>query len=223
MNPSASNSQIKDYTRRPNRYENIDGTVEILFGSGCLGGWLAGEIGPHLPATHFWQHNLIGVMIPLYGAFALCGAAAALLNRAIKRRITFPRTGYVVPSKVGKTPRTIYFFCGVAVAAAILGFLVFQAQRHHAFGAMRIVGIAAFAGAYALTVRTQSREHPWKYLVALGLTLGLTASAYARPAATNEEFFHPVMLILALTWFASGALTLLLYIRRTHTPEPEAE
>jgi uncharacterized membrane protein HdeD (DUF308 family) len=88
---------------------------------------------------------------------------------------------------------------------------------------MRIGGIAMFAGAYGLMVRTQSREHRWKYVVALGMALGLTAFAYARPAATNAEFFHPVMLVVAFIWFASGIATLLLYIRRTNPPQPEGE
>jgi hypothetical protein len=221
MNPSASDSQIKDYTRRPNRYENIDGTVEILFGASALGFWLAGEIAPHLPATHFWKHNLIGVMIPIYGSLALCWAVAGLVNRLIKRRITFPRTGYVAQPKCANKPRAAYFFCAVGLASALIGILVYQAQRHHAFGAMRIAGIAMFAGTYALTVRTQSREHRWKLLVAIGMALGLIALQYVMPAARNEEFLHLGMLMVALTYFASGVATLVLYIRRTHPPVPE--
>ena len=223
MNPSASDSQIKDYIRRPNRYENIDGTNEILFGALYLAGWLAGEIGPRLPATHFWQHNLIGVLIPIYAAFALCYGVAVPVNRAIKRRITFPRTGYVARAKCGNKPRAVFFFFGVAVAGALVSFLVFQAQRHHAVVPVRIAMIGALAATYAGAALMWSREHVWKMFVALGLALGLAAFAEARAAAKLTDIFHPAMLIVALTWFASGIATLLLYIRRTHPPVPEGE
>ena len=82
--------------------------------------------------------------------------------------------------------------------------------------------MAMLLAAYPLFVRRFSREHPWKWLVATAMALGLFTMALIVPSILMESWWLP-MSFIGLAWLASGGTTLFLYIRHTQPPAPEAE
>jgi hypothetical protein len=213
MNASASDSQIREYERRPKRYRNIDGTLEMFMGALYLGGWLAAEFETLFPAGSFGK-ILAGGTIVSMAVLATIGIGL------IKKRITVPRTGYVTPRKPAKSAlaaRAVAYLASVAAIPLLFGLM----RRHHAFESAQVFMLAVLAVPYVVSALTAFKDHPWKAAVAFALILGL--AGFAVTAGPNAQFIHPALLITGLVWLASGAITLLLYIRRTHPPEPEAQ
>ena len=75
---------------------------------------------------------------------------------------------------------------------------------------------------YAFFVFRLSREHRWKWLLALFMAVGSNVIALLTPGDWLAAWW-PVMLFVALIWLASSGATLYLYIRRTQPAAPEAE
>ena len=82
--------QIGNLLDRPKRYSNIDGVVELGGGFMCLGFALLQWLQVHAPRHSVWHRIWVcciyaGLMFSImhYG------------SRAIKQRITYPRTGFV--------------------------------------------------------------------------------------------------------------------------------
>ena len=218
MNSSTSDSQIRDYTRRPKLYENVDGTAELFFGvMYCLGGWLGSEVESLMPAESFWGKGHPGHFVIMIWLGLVLGAGY-WGTRAIKRRITFPRTGYVA-QRQAKGSRVLFGVAAAAIGAAVVVLLALLGKGHH-FEAGRIALLTFLVAPYAGFAVIARHGHPWKLAVAAGLALGLTAFDISGPHA---PFVHWANLIVGLVWLASGGITLLLYIRRTRAPEPEAQ
>ena len=219
MNPTVPNSQIRDYVKRPKLYENIDGTGELFFGIMYLGFWVGSYLEALMPAESFWGKGHPGhfvIMIPL----GLVLGAGYWATRTIKRRITFPRTGYVAQRAGGLGARVLMGLKAAGISAAIC--LVFAIlARGHDIGAERIAIVVCIVGPYAAIAILASRGHRWKWALAVGLALAVTGLASTtRP---GSPFLHPAILITGLVWLASGGITLLLYIRSTKAPGAEAE
>ena len=211
--PGVAKDQVRDYLMRHKRYDNIDGTTEMGFG---LLIYLGFPIGGYV--SSILEKNCRFAVFTLMFGLVFWG------TKAIKKHITWPRTGYMAPRKVTQPiAPLILFMLGTAVAAAGLFFVVRYARPHNAVMLPRIMGIAAFVATYAFLVSRLSKEHPWKRFVALFLADSLVVYAIARPGVSNAEFFQPVMIFTGIVWLASGGITLYLYIRRTEPPAPEGE
>lgn len=209
-------SEIQDYVKRPGRYSNIDGTGEMYFGVMCLGFALLNYLQSMLPPDSIWTgknwHQLVFMLVLL----AVLGLGRGG-TKAIKKHITYPRTGYVA-LKTNTWRRLLFMLISAGVAAALVFVVVLL--RHIAVS-LQHIGILILYEAPYLAIAFMSREHPWKWFVALFMALGLVAIAFAAPGSVLDRV-RP-SLFLGLTWLASGGITLYLYIRRTHPPAVEPE
>ena len=215
-------SQILDYIKRPGQYSNIDGTGEMMFGVMYLAFALFGYVQSILPEASIWRRDWGGLLfmeVVLLAAFGIAWWG----TKAIKKHITFPRTGYVAYNWAAqfRMLRLILAMVVAAVLSAALALAVFYALRHNA-GNLLHIGLLILYGAPYVISAFMSREHPWKWFVALFIALGLAASTFAVPGSLLVQF-RPIPLFLGLIWLASGGITLYLYMRRTQPPTQESE
>ncbi len=226
MNPGASESQIRDYMTRPKRYQNIDGTGELYVGV-ILGAFAAVLfIASRLPDDSFWRHSAAGKLILFFGVLGAALGLGLWATCVIKKKVTFPRTGYAVQKISGKAA-ALRVSAGVisgAAVSAVMQFLFDASRRTGAVAVPRVVVFTVFTVSYALVIAFQFKKHPWKMAIVAILAAGLLALAAFAPAAGSQlQYMLPAMLITSAAWLISGAITLLVYIRRTHPPEPEAQ
>ena len=208
---------------RPKRYDNIDGTFEMAFGLMTLGFMLLGSLQAILPEDSMWRHGFAGMLMFYAGLLLLLG----LLHwgpKAIKKRITWPRTGYVAYRVGGKARWTALAAVAAfsAVIAAGVGCLMRLDRRHDWISLMWIGGVAIYVAGYMFWIYRMEKDHPWKWLVLLFMALGLLAIALIVPG-DFVGLWRPMLLFVGLTWLGSGAATLYLYIRHTQPPAPGAE
>jgi hypothetical protein len=217
-------AQVADYLRRHKRYDNIDGTGEMFFGAMYLAFALDSYVSAALPQGTFYQKGL-GQFVVMYGILIPVFCLVAWGSKAIKRHITWPRTGYVAPLKVTRSSSIARMVFVAALAAAAAGVFAMVRWGRLPNGAMlqRIAWLAMAVACYAVAAHWLSKEHPWKFFVALFMAAGLAAYAIARPDGSNAEFFRPVMVFTGMVWMASGGATLYLYIRRTAPPAAGSE
>ncbi len=99
--------QLQNYMLRPGRYVNIDGSFELGWGTAILLGALSAYL-PGLLPNALWAGRL--------GWLLLLGFALSpyLIPKAIKKYITWPRTGYVAYRHDTKS-----FWVGTVVAVVI--------------------------------------------------------------------------------------------------------
>jgi len=220
MNQSAPDSQINDYVMRPKRYENIDGTPELFMALMYLGcGWLGSELESLLPAGSFWGKGHPGHLVIMLW-FGLVLAAGFWGIRLIKRHVTHPRTGYVAQRQCGKAPLALVALLAGLIAAAVSLTLALLLKAH-SLETARIAIVALSVAPYVLFAIFANRGEVWKWVLAAGFAIGLTDLAITLPS--SQPLLHQAILVTGLVWLLSGAVTLLLYIRRTHTPQPEGE
>jgi drug/metabolite transporter (DMT)-like permease len=220
-------NELQDYLGRPKRYDNIDGTGEMLMGLMMLGFTLLGYLNAVLPENSMWRHGLAGmllmpaVLLPVLGS-GYWGA------KAIKKHITWPRTGYMALGGGGKSRRTTMAALS-ALAAGIAGISAFgiaclmRFESQHDWISLAWMGNAAiFVAAYAFWIYRMEKDRPWKWLVLLFMVLGILAIAFIAPG--DIVGWRWLMLsFIGLTWLGSGGASLYLYIRHTQPPAPEAE
>jgi hypothetical protein len=136
-----SEIDIRELERRPRRYWNIDGIPELVLGVVWVLWGVALLVGEALPRGAAWR--VYWMVMP--AVLVLGGMAANQITKALKRRVTYPRTGYV------ELP---------APTAAVRG------------GAAAIaVGAAAVVAGLILKGRTTGAEHTAP--VAIGLLFSL--------------------------------------------------
>ena len=86
--------ELQNTLGRLKRYDNIDGTGEMFMGLMILGFSFLAFLQGNVPKNSIWSQGLLNmllmemVLIPVLG-LGYWGA------RAIKKHITWPRTGYV--------------------------------------------------------------------------------------------------------------------------------
>jgi len=226
-------NELQDYMARPKRYDNIDGTGGMFMGLMILGFALLGYLQTILPEDSFWSTNGFASLLFMYLVIFPVLALGYWGSKAIKKHLTWPRTGYVAYGAGGteaQVKRNRWATMGAlavlsAVMAAGLVGLVVLARRHHAVSAASVarVGYLAFwVPLYAFWVWRMGGENRWKWVGLLFLALGLLVIGLLGPDDVIA-LVRPVMLFVGLVWFGSGAITLCLYIRHTQPPAPEAE
>jgi hypothetical protein len=123
-----------------------------------------------------------------------------------------------------------WLLIGIAVPAAVLGLgvaavVVFE-MRHPDMPGLVLAGYVFYLGffpvIYAFWIWAMGRGHAWKWWLWLFLALGLLVIGLTGPG-NFIEVAQPVIGFAGLVWFASGAGTLLLYLRHHPRPLPEAE
>ena len=221
-------NQVQSLLERPKVYNNIDGVGELGIGFLCLGFSLFGFLGLHTPTTAVWHQ--------MYALFIYVGVMLAIIHygtKAIKNRITYPRTGFV-----DYRPRDKYWLpMGIGAVISLLvsvGFVLAVRGRWEMSTLASLVGLV-FAASYvriAMTVR-------WKWAIfwitavaavvigALPAELLETLAGHdglppAIPAKAVGAFWLMVVVFgAALTM--SGGISLWLYLHHTQAPAQEGQ
>jgi hypothetical protein len=222
----ATQEQVQSYLEQPKRYYNIDGLGEISIGVMMLGFALISWLQASTPKVSLWNRQ---------SSFFVCVALMLIVidhgAKAVKKRITYPRTGFVEYRRDAKA-RMAPMVLG-AVTAAAFGFLMKYGRVNPAAVAGMIV-VPTYAYGVARAVQ-------WKWLtvavLAVGsgaiasLPTGLLASIARDAVAGPKSRFTPDMvgswlieaLFIGATIGVSGGITLLRYLRETQAPEGAAE
>jgi hypothetical protein len=184
-----------------------------------------------VPRPALWTHVIAWTLF--------CGGAFGpyCVHRAVKKYITWPRTGYVAYRRDTKSFR-IGMVATVVVAVGItigLSFLLASELRHtgaispgaispgpagHSRKIMLALLVASSALLYLMMAATTMRKKPWKWLLFVLIVLGPLDINLLVPG-NFIELSRPVMLFLGLMWLISGGASLYSYLR--HTPPPVAE
>lgn len=218
--------QVQSYLEQPKRYFNIDGLGEIDLGVMVLGFALAGWLSQSTPTHSLWNRPWVFL---IYVALML--AAMDRGTKFIKKRITYPRTGFV-EYRQGAKSRMATMALGAATAVVFVLLMVFG--RVNAAALMGMVLIPSYAYGIARAVR-------WKWLVvavlAVGtlaiasLPAGLLVSLVPDPTAGPKSRFPADLagsctveeLFIGVTFLVSGGITMYRYLSRTQAPEQAAE
>lgn len=131
-------------------------------------------------------------------------------NKAIKRHITYPRTGYAAYRNM-KGLSWVKVAVVSAIAAAIAAGIIAFALRHSTITPLRLAIVVGVSAAYCLFGLLVARTQPWKWLV-----YGLFAVGMAAILLKSGDTGRTALLLAGCTYVASGAVTFWLYLRRTH-------
>jgi hypothetical protein len=212
--------KLQEVLNRPERYRNIDGTVEMIVGLVLLGAALASRLEASLlPDSPRWARLLV-----LLGAITVAVAMGRGLQRIIHTRWTWPRTGYFAYRWWNGRRWTRK--AALCVIALLLGAGL---NRLDAVGStlaqMPLRGIGdpvMLAAVYGLCIFLSSREHRWKWLIFLLMVLGLLVIGLTAHGDYPRVSWL-VMIFLGVAWLVSGTASLRSYIRHTQAPSAEAE
>ena len=215
--------QVGNLLDRPRRYYNIDGLGELGGSVLCLGSALCLQLLMHFPTDSFWHQISFFVFVGL-----------ALLIRygtkAVKTRITYPRTGFVEYRRQWHTLAIAAALGALGAAGLAVGF-----RRHWDMPMLPSLTGLAFAAAYgyhfARTVR-------WKWVVVGAMAVASLVIAFLPAdvlAALGSELpAHPdrakLLGTILLSLMAYGTMLLIsggisfgLYLRHTQAPAQEAQ
>jgi hypothetical protein len=216
---------IQEYAARPKRYANIDGTGEMVVGLTLLGFALAGYLEALLPdGSTTWMRVAV-----IFARLALAVGLAYWTRHAIKRRITWPRTGYVAYPRHGKSWWVKSIIARIIAVIVAVG-LAFLARRYHVmlrwdlspktWNPRVVLLVVISLTAYAIWVARMGKAHWWKWLVLLLMILGIITLAIIVPRDFGQ-WARPPVLFIALLWLGSGAGTLYSYVRHAKPAIPE--
>lgn len=215
-------SPLHDYLTRPSRYDNIDGTGEMTMGAMLLGFALLGYLQSILPESSFWMRGWPSMLF-MYVILAPVIGLTYWGVKAIKRHITYPRTGYVAYRRVTRSPMMLVVLFVSAAVAAVVTVCVFRfAHWEDGIIFKRSIANALLAAPYAWFVFRMGGGHRWKWLVTLFLAVGLVAISLT-VHGDMIAYSRPAFLFAGIVWVASGVATLYLYLRCTQAPASETE
>lgn len=227
-------NELQEYTARPGRYANIDGTGEMIVGLTLFGFALAGYLEALLPENSpTWMRVLV-----IFASLALAVGFAYCIRRAIKQRITWPRTGYAAYPSHGKSWWVKAFIIRLVALIVVVGlaFLIRVASRHHVMGMSHlswnlspktwnprvVLLIVISVTTYLIWISRMGGGHWWKWFVLLFMILGVITLALMVPGDFGQ-WARPPVLFIALLWLGSGAGTLYSYVRHTKSATTETE
>ena len=192
---------------RPQQYYNVDGVGELGIGFMCLCFALIMWLQIDSPPTAIW-HSVFPVIVFV----VLMSRVIKYGSEAIKKRITYPRTGFVEYRKNDRAP----LIAGLVAAAVVV------ALRWHwqppAPGAL--FGIA-FSALYGYRFAQAMR---WKWAVAGVMAFGSLVIAFLPVDRTGGPImgtFVRYFTLYGAVLLVSGAISLWLYLRHTPAPAPE--
>jgi hypothetical protein len=206
---------IESYAKRPYRYANIDGLNEMGGGIFFLLWALLWHLESTTSAGSIWKwkstHLTLPILIILV-VFYWC-------IPALKRRITFPRTGYVRYPGIGsKRWASSLLFGIVGIAVAIPIFFLLRHRPHF----MVFIGGIAFAFLYLMHCYFSGGLGPmWR--MAAFLVLILSSLLISSLPIDSEDATVILTGLFGCTVLISGILTLVSYLRCTSPPQEEAE
>ena len=219
--------EIRNYMERPKRYSNIDGTGEMFMGLMMLGYALIGYLEATMPKESFWQHHslvfIYSVLLPVLGL-------GWLLQKVIKRTVTWPRTGYVTFPSGGAVlggriiwPAVLGALIAAAVALVFIPLALLGKTHHLTMSLTRLLYGALFVIPYAFFVYKMCAGQRWKLFIVAFMALGLIVLSLTVPRGLFDSFCPWVELFVGVTWVISGGTSLVFYVRHNPRPAPQAE
>jgi len=208
--------QIEDLLNRPKAYYYIDGVGEMAGGFMGLGFGPLMWLQAHAPKDSIW-HGMPAFIIYV-------GLMSLILHygpKAIKERITYPRTGFVQyrARDTRWRPMILAAFAGPAVTVG----LVIVLRRHWNMATpaflIGLLSAVSYAYAFARTVR-------WKWAIVWVLALGSVAIAVLPADVVGRSWqgaFILIMMLYGAVLLVSGGISFWLYLRYTEAPAPEAQ
>jgi hypothetical protein len=159
----------------------------------------------------FWRPKYV----PLIASGVLL-VVIAWGSRALKRRVTYRRTGYVkfrrAHLKAGIAALT------AAVIAALIAYGLYALNPFHKQNAFVLFPGLAYALLY---VYATGLNRPWRWGAAVVIAIGPLLLHSLLP---NVRYMDTLSMdIIGATWLASGVITFWSYLRQTHPADAEAE
>jgi len=162
---------LDEVARRPAQYWTIDGLPELMLGVLWIvwgGAWLFGQRLPHA-----WPWKAYWLVVP--AALAMSGLAANAITRALKRRLTFPRAGYVE----WRQPEGVAAYrvaAAIVLAAVILALATLGAGRSDfEQRAPAVITVILALSFVAISVRRRTPHHLAIAAAAVALAVAVTA------------------------------------------------
>ncbi len=223
--------EIESYINRPKSYYNIDGVGELGIGFMCLGFALLQWLQVSTPQSSVWNG--------MYALFLYVGLMSLIIHygsKAIKKHITYPRTGFVEYRKDVTFWRPLIIALCVSALASIALLAVVKGRVH-----VSATMPAAFFGLFyaAVYARNFAKGIRWKWIVAFLLGLGsLVIAMLPNELLTSlvaDSWRSPkiplglmVTCLLTFSWIGvvlmvSGAVTFYQYVRQHQHPVQDAE
>jgi hypothetical protein len=203
---------IQEYVNRPKRYFNIDGLGELSVGLIMLAFPVCDWLGMTTPKGSV-RALVLGLLPFVLWLFLIPRGA-----EAIRKRITYARTGYAQrPDRVYL--KTLVLFALVAVLLLPLWGMMPPLRRLNPTEVMGICGIlltAAYAYEFARAVR-------WKWIVVLVLACGTAAACILGWGFYKWGWLGRLFAFVGITWIVSGSITFYQYLRHTQPAARTAE
>jgi hypothetical protein len=204
---------LQDIARRPQRYWNADGLPELMMGLLWIvwgGAWIVGERIPRGGV-----YNTFWMFVP--ALLVLTGWAVVWATRALKARITFPRTGYVA----WQAPTSSMRLGAAAISlltAMILAATAIKTRNNAPASdlAAPILGVI-LSLAFLIAALTQHAPH---YLALAGVAVALGLALGARGA--GWESVNWLFVLIGVASVAVGAARLALFLRNNPRPSESA-
>jgi hypothetical protein len=203
--------KLDDYARRPMRYRNIDGIWEMGIGFLCVMIVLLEKSLRSAPRNSIWHwRGTLALCIALLGFVVLGG------TEALKRRVTYLRTGFVKYRGLAGKPWIAGLIAGVtAMPAALLFYLLL---RHSRYSVTVALESAIWGVLYAFATKL---DEAWRWVVLAVIVLGpLAISMLPLDRASLQGL---PMAFMGLTLLVSGGIAFCLYLRRTQPSGREVE
>lgn len=215
--------QVGTFLNRPRLYYNIDGIGELGGGIMLLGFGLLQWLQVHTPPAAIWHQMYLFVfyMVILLGSIHFG-------SDAIKKRVTYPRTGFVAYRKRENLGASIA--SGILSALVVIGIATAIHNRWNLTAPTSLIGVlvsVAYAWRFARTIR-------WKWIVAGAMAVAAVMIAFLpgdvlATVAADSWATHAtrarivgVMLLSMLVYGSilviSGGVSFYLYLRHTHAP-----
>ncbi len=216
--------QVGNLLARPRLYYNIDGLGELGGSIMCLGYALFLWLLMRSPADSVWHRTsffaFVGLMLLIhYG------------TKAVKTRITYPRTGFVEYRRRWHTSAI-----AAAVGALTTAGLAVAFRRHWDISMLASLTGLVFAAAYGYNF---ARAVRWKWVIVGAMAVASFVIAFL-PAdvlgalGSDSSVSHPdrakldgtillSLMVYGTMLLISGSISLWLYLRHTQAPAQEGQ
>jgi len=206
--------QVDKMLDRPKIYYNIDGVGELGLGFMFLAFSLLGSMQLHAPEESVWHS--------MYLFIIYVGLMCVIIkygSQAIKKHITYPRTGFVEYRKRDMMWRPM--IVGALSAPLVLGLIIALARSHWKLATPGPLLGLVFAAGYGFRL---ARTVRWKWLVASAMAVASVLivgfpQIWLDPS-WRGAYWLTFMLYGALL-LISGGISFWLYLRHTQAPPQE--
>jgi hypothetical protein len=209
---------VSEVEQRLRRYWYTDGIGELI------GGGMFILLGIYFAAQQYLGENsLVGGLLQGGLVLTLLGGMAVgrWLIKALKSRVTYPRTGYVEYQQDGKNPSSRRAFVAV-VAAMVAAFSLVFAQRISSFLNLTLALTGILVGAILIFLQGRGSGLERFYLLGgISIVLGIALSLSGLPDGYSLGLFYGSMGSASVV---SGGIVLHRYLQENPLPvEQERE